>query len=132
MGFVPYGVLRGLGDHGVGLCVDLGHLYAEVMADGTQGEECFSRVVAATRELAPYARHLHLSTTVAPWNGTDSHNGFLEADYAQGAVPTGEQTVSWLRLFDGRDAWVIPEPYGGGAVHLANCTVLCRWMERIG
>ena len=126
---LPYTVLRTLGARGAGLCVDVGHLYAEVAARAPT-EDTFSQVMAMTQELVPFARHVHVSTIVPPWNGTDSHNGFLEADYAQGAVPDRGQLLAWLRLFAGRDVWVIPEPDGKAEVHLANYRTLCAWMEQ--
>jgi sugar phosphate isomerase/epimerase len=127
---LPYTVLRTLGGHGASLCLDVGHLYAESVAH-TSGEGAFSWVMAVTQELVPFTRHVHLSTVVPPWNGTDSHNGFLEADYAQGAVPDRGQLLTWLQLFAGRDVWVIPEPWGKAEVHLANYRTLCTWMEQI-
>jgi sugar phosphate isomerase/epimerase len=131
VGFPPHTVLREVGERGVGLCVDIGHLYAE-MAGHAPGQDCFAQVMAATRELVPYARHVHVSTTIPPWNGTDSHSGFLREDYDRGAVPSREQLLSWLRLFPRRDVWVIPEPYGESQVHLANYCALATWMEELG
>jgi sugar phosphate isomerase/epimerase len=151
--FVPYSRLRALGEAGVALCIDLAHLYTELMVDGTGAKDglhgrenglhgrenslhgrengLYGRVMSATAELAPYAKHVHLSTVAPPWNGTDGHSGFTEQDYAQGAIPGREQLVSWLRLFAGRDLWVIPEPSGGADAHLANYRVLSEWMEGI-
>jgi sugar phosphate isomerase/epimerase len=130
VGFPPYTVLRAMGEQGVGLCVDVGHLYAEMMGRAP-GEDVFPQVMAATRELVPHTRHVHLSTVAPPWNGTDSHNGFLEIDYAQGAVPGRERLLSWLRLFEGLDVTAIPEPDGGADVHLANYDRLRAWMENL-
>jgi len=130
VGLLPGAVLREMGERGVGLCVDIGHVYAEVMAR-LPGGDCLHGVMEATQALVPYARHLHISTTVPPWNGTDSHNGFLPEDYAQGAVPTRDGLLAWLGLFDKRDLWVIPEPYGGPDVHLANYRLLETWMEQL-
>jgi sugar phosphate isomerase/epimerase len=128
--FVPYRRLRALGEAGIALCIDLAHLYTELMVSGTgHDNDLYGRVMSATTELAPYTRHVHLSTIAPPWNGTDSHTGFLEQDYAQGAIPTREQLLPWLRLFAGRDVWVIPEPSGGADVHLANYDMLSEWME---
>jgi sugar phosphate isomerase/epimerase len=130
--FVPYGQLRALGEAGVALCIDLAHLYTELMVNGAgRKNDLYGRVMSATTELAPYTKHVHLSTTVPPWNGTDSHTGFLEQDYSQGAIPSREQLLPWLKLFAGRDMWVIPEPSGGADVHLANYDVLREWMEGI-
>lgn len=130
VGLVPYTVLRTLGEWGVSLCVDIGHLYAEMMAR-RPGADCFQQVMAATSELAPYTTHLHLSTTVPPWNGTDSHSGFLPADYVLGAVPGREQLLAWLGLFDGREVLAVPEPDGGSEVHLANYRTLQAWLEQL-
>jgi sugar phosphate isomerase/epimerase len=126
VGFPTHEDLCPIGEAGIGLCVDLGHLYAEAILDAG-GPDCFAQVISFSRSLAPYTRYVHLSTIVPPWNGTDSHNGFLPADYAQGAVPSQRETVAWLRLFD--PVWVIPEPSGGADVHLANVRLLRSWLE---
>jgi sugar phosphate isomerase/epimerase len=152
--FVTYGLLRGLGEQGICLCVDVAHLYTELMVDGAgphaarsedrpqpvQGvpgpDGLYSRVRIAAAELAPYARHLHLSTVTPPWNGTDGHGGFLEADYALGAIPAREQLLSLLALFAereeeplaGQETWIVPEPDGGAAAHLANYGRLREWL----
>jgi sugar phosphate isomerase/epimerase len=128
VGFVPYRLLAGLGERGVGLCVDVGHLYGEMSAQ-RPGVDPTPQVMAATRALAPYARLVHLSTVVPPWNGTDSHNGFLDEDYALGAIPTRAQLLGWLGLFSGDGICAIPEPSGEAAVHLDNVRVLRSWME---
>lgn len=129
VGFVPYTVLRTLGELGVSLCLDVGHLYAERMAYQT-GLDPAQWVMAVTPELVPYTTHVHLSTTVPPWNGSDSHSGFLPADYALGAVPGREQLLAWLGLFDGREVLAIPEPAGGTEVHLENYRTLQAWLEQ--
>jgi sugar phosphate isomerase/epimerase len=128
VGFVPYRLLAKLGARGVALCVDVGHLYAEMSARAP-GIDPTAQVVAATRELTPYARLVHLSTVVPPWNGTDSHNGFLAADYALGAIPTREQLLAWLALFEDDRLCAVPEPDGGAGVHVDNLRVLHAWIE---
>jgi sugar phosphate isomerase/epimerase len=138
--FVPYGPLRDLGRSGVRLCVDLAHLYTERMVDGhgvpAPEKGLYSRVMAVARELAPYTQHVHLSTVTPPWNGTDGHSGFLDVDYALGAIPTREQLLSLLKPFarsgpencDGQDTWLIPEPDGGAETHVANYRRLRDWL----
>jgi sugar phosphate isomerase/epimerase len=128
VGFVPYRLLVGLGQRGVGLCVDLGHLYAEMSAQAP-GSDPSPQVMGATRALAPYAQLVHLSTVVPPWNGTDSHNGFLDEDYALAAIPTRAQLIAWLGLFTRDEICAVPEPDGGAVVHLDNIRVLRSWME---
>lgn len=130
VGFPSYTVLRSLAESGVELCVDLAHLHAEVLvrAPRDDGDEL---LIDAATALAPYTRTVHISTTVPPLNGTDSHTGFLAQDYARGAVPTREQLLTWLRLFPDPELWVIPEPWGGAEVHLANHLVLREWLEQV-
>lgn len=129
--FVPYPALAELGEAGFSLCVDLAHLYTEVMVDpraGGAGGDLHASVRQAAARLAPYARHVHLSTVTPPWNGTDGHTGFLEGDYARGAIPGREALLALLELFAGRGVWLIPEPMGGAEVHLENVRRLAEWL----
>lgn len=80
---------------------------------GWEGEDrdfLFAKLLSITKELAPQTRLIHLNTVVPPFNGTDSHNGILEKDFASGAFPNREQIIELLRIFKDRDdVWVIPE-----------------------
>jgi sugar phosphate isomerase/epimerase len=130
--FASYQTLCELGEAGFSLCVDLAHLYTELMVNGRKGagmNGLHARVREAAEALAPYARHAHLSTVTPPWNGTDGHSGFLESDYARSAIPGREALLALLELFAGRDVWLIPEPMGGAEVHLANVRRLGEWLE---
>ncbi len=147
--FVPCSLLRDLGQAGVSLCVDVAHLYTELMVDGSgfhphgssyaRHNGLHPRVRAAARGLAPYTPHLHVSTITPPWNGTDGHSGFLDADYALGAIPTRDQLLPLLEPFsrssltggDRLDTWLIPEPSGGSEVHVANYNRLREWLKAI-
>jgi hypothetical protein len=124
--FVPYEALGELGEAGFSLCVDLAHLYTELMVRGT--DDLQARVRRAAALLAPYARHVHLSTVSPPWNGTDGHSGFLDSDYALDAIPARRELRSLLDLYAGADVWLIPEPSGGADVHLANHLRLAEWL----
>jgi sugar phosphate isomerase/epimerase len=127
--FVSYETLCELGQAGFSLCVDLAHLYAELMVQEGVNGRLHERVREAAVRLAPYARQVHLSTVTPPWNGTDGHSGFLKSDYAQGAIPDRTQLLALLEPFAGRDVWVIPEPLGGPKVHLDNYRRLAEWLE---
>ncbi|MBN1579997.1 MAG: sugar phosphate isomerase/epimerase [Anaerolineae bacterium] len=123
-GALLHPVMRWLGEQGIDLCIDVGHLYSEMMVACADPDMSWAQTMKATKRLAPYTRHLHLSTIVPPFNGTDSHNGFLAEDVAQGAVPSLEQVANWLRLFEEQNVWAIPEPFGSADVHLQNYRVL--------
>jgi hypothetical protein len=125
--FVRFETLRELGEAGFSLCVDLAHLYTERMV-AKRANGLHESVRAAAAQLAPYARHVHLSTVTPPWNGTDGHSGFLESDYALSAIPERAQLLSLLEPFAGREVWLIPEPLGGPEVHLANHRRLAEWL----
>jgi len=129
--FVSYQALIELGQAGFSLCVDLAHLYTELMVGlaSAKANGLHDRVRDAAALLAPYARHVHLSTVAPPWNGTDGHSGFLASDYALGAIPDREQLVSLLEPFAKTDVWLIPEPAGGAEVHRANHWQLAEWLE---
>jgi hypothetical protein len=129
VGFVSYETLCELGQAGFSLCVDLAHLYAELMVQEGVDGRLRERVREAAARLAPYAWQVHLSTVTAPWNGTDGHSGFMESDYVHGAIPGREELLSLLEPFAGRDVWVIPEPLGGPKVHLDNYRRLAEWLE---
>ena len=126
--FVAFQTLCELGEAGFSLCVDLAHLYTELMV-GERANGLHGIVREAAVQLAPYARHVHLSTVTPPWNGTDGHSGFLEGDYALGAIPDRARLLSLLEPFAGREVWLIPEPLGGPEVHLANHRRLAGWLE---
>ena len=137
--FVSYHTLCELGQAGFSLCVDLAHLYTELMVSEAEGHQdvpttlvskgLHERVRNAAARLVPYARQVHLSTVAPPWNGTDGHSGFLAGDYAQGAIPDRAQLASLLALFAETDVWLIPEPSGGAEAHLANHRQLAEWLE---
>jgi sugar phosphate isomerase/epimerase len=127
--FVRYETLCELGAAGFALCVDLAHLYTELMVDKRSNGNLNARARDAVERLAPYARHVHLSTVTPPWNGTDGHSGFLERDYALSAIPGREELLALLEPFAGRDVWLIPEPLGGAEVHLDNYRRLLEWLQ---
>jgi endonuclease IV len=98
-----------LGKKGIYLTNDFGHTVSQ-WTDLSK-EELYSRLLDATKKLAPFTRLIHLNTVRAPFNGTDSHNGVLEEDFKLGVVPNREQLIELLNIFKDRDdVWIIPEP----------------------
>ena len=100
-------------------------------ADRAKGalKDLVARTRDAASRLAPYTRHVHLSTLVPPCNGTDGHSGFLPGDYGAGAIPYRKQLLALLEPFVQTGAWLIPEPHGGPDVHRANHKRLSFWLR---
>lgn len=121
--FVSSQELIELGRAGARLCVDIGHAIGELGVRYNDPSACVAQLPALGRAMAPYTSYLHLSTVQPPLAGIDSHCGFLESDYQRGVIPALSQIREWLALFD-HDVWVVPEPYGDDAVHIANYAVL--------
>lgn len=110
-GSIPLAVLGELGAKGAWLANDLTHTLAMLSIVETEEIERWNMFMAFTEGAAPFTRLLHANTLTAPYNGTDSHDGLTDQDFAKGVRPTREQMRSVLRLFKDRaDVFVIPEP----------------------
>jgi hypothetical protein len=83
-----------------------------------------------TKQLAPQTRLLHLSTTIPPFNGTDTHHGITSNDFkVKGIFPTYQKLKTLLRLFKNRnDVWVINEPR---THHVDNFLVLKQLISEL-
>lgn len=102
-------ILLELAKSGISITNDFSHTVSSVVSDDR--EFLWKYLLDTTKQLAPFTKLIHLNTVIAPFNGTDSHNGVLPEDFAQNVLPTKEQVLKLLQLFKGRDdVWVIPEP----------------------
>ena len=98
-----------LGKKGFNLCFDIAH--AGNQYPNETREMIFQKIYQEAREIAPYTKLIHVSTTVPPLNGTDSHNGILEDDFKQDAFPDREQLLKILAAFKKYpNILCIPEP----------------------
>lgn len=102
-------MIEKLAESGINITNDFCHTACQW---NTQDREVlFQNLLGTTKRLARQTRLIHLNTMVPPLNGTDSHNGILEKDFAAGAFPSREQIKELLRIFKDRDdVWLIPEP----------------------
>lgn len=74
-------------------------------------EVLWHKLLNFTQQTAYATRLLHINTIAPPLNGTDSHDGNTEADFAKGNFPSRSQVLELLSLFKNRDdVWAIPEP----------------------
>lgn len=121
---LPPSTLLRLGENGLSLTNDFGHTLASFPE--LQGEDLQQKLVETTEKLAPFTKLIHLNTLVAPFNGTDSHNGILPEDFAQQVIPSESVCREMLSQFRAReDVWVVLEaPIDKMA---ENYQVLSQW-----
>lgn len=102
-------ILVKLSQKGIKICNDMNHtLMDEISADK---DFLWQKLIEKTKFLLPMTKVVHLNTMIPPFNGTDSHHGFTAEDYQIGAFPPKEKIIEFLKLFQNKDVWIIPEPY---------------------
>lgn len=126
-GNVDLTTMRRLASAGMWIANDISHTTACVAVEtGTSEAVMWQGAVQFTQDVAPQTRLLHINTTVPPHNGTDSHNGLLPEDFAQGAFPRAEQLQALLHIFRDRDdVFVIPEPHHNMRENTQALMALC-------
>lgn len=124
---VPFDVYLKLKEKGTLFANDFGHTMA--MERNLPREILWQRLWEKTKILFKKTKLIHLNTTIPPFNGTDSHHGFLEEDFRQGAFPDLKRYKILLSLFkDRQDVFAIPEPSEN---HLENYLVLKKIIENL-
>src|SRR3989344_388715 len=102
-------LLAKLGRQGLLLCFDIGHVTGQY--PNMDREKLFQHVLADAKLLAPYTKLFHVNTTIEPLNGTDSHHGILEDDFAKNVFPNKKQFERILDIFmPYKNILYIPEP----------------------
>jgi sugar phosphate isomerase/epimerase len=95
----------------ISIANDITHTGSTIARSNPEPGYMWRALMAFTRRTTAQARLLHINTMIPPFNGIDTHNGLLEADWQSGAWPSQEQIVQFLSLFAQRDdVFVIPEP----------------------
>lgn len=104
----PEALLQAI-DVGIYLSNDIGHLISAWVSD--DGDFLFKKMMDFSKKAKNSTKLIHLNTVARPFNGTDSHNGILPADFSQNVIPNKKQLMEFFSLFENRDdIWVIPEP----------------------
>lgn len=112
---IPPEVVLDLGKAGISITNDLAHTAASIITNDRT--ELFKHLLTFTQAAAPCTKLIHINSIAPPFNGTDSHHGILEEDFAQGVFPTKSQLTQLLGIFKDRDdVLLIPEPKAANMV----------------
>ena len=96
-------------DLGIAINNDISHTAAELITNDR--EQLWQYLYARTVALAPYTKLIHANTMAEPFNGTDSHDGILDSDFAHNVFPSKLQFEKLLSVFQSRDdVWIVNEP----------------------
>ncbi|MEK7557143.1 MAG: TIM barrel protein [Patescibacteria group bacterium] len=107
----PLAWIEEIGSRGGYVANDITHSASVVALADSSPAGMWQGLLDFTRRVAPHTKLVHVNTMIPPFDGRDSHNGLLPADFSQGSVPTREQIVQLLSLFAQRDdVYVVPEP----------------------
>ena len=105
--------IRFLAEQGFSIANDVTHTAASLARTVKGSGQLWEELLAFTDGVAAQTKLLHINTLVAPFDGTDTHNGLLDEDWQVGAWPSRNQLIALLSLFRHRDdVHVIPEPSG--------------------
>lgn len=96
---------------GTSIANDITHTTSSIARTSADPEYMWVELLAFTKRTQQQTRLIHLNTMVPPFDGTDTHNGFLAEDWQANAWPAHEQLIEFLTLFkDRNNVFVIPEP----------------------
>ena len=110
-GNTPLSTLEALGAQGNFLANDISHTGTHALVEEASPEAAWEKVLDFSKRTAAQTKLLHLNIITPPYNGTDSHDGITDADFAQETFPNKEQTREFLRLFQNRnDVYAVLEP----------------------
>ncbi|HZZ98874.1 MAG TPA: hypothetical protein VFG51_02995, partial [Candidatus Saccharimonadia bacterium] len=109
-------------EHGILINNDISHTSSELVTDDR--DALWKYLLERTTALAPTTALVHCNTLLPPFNGTDSHNGILDDDFAQNVLPSREQLRELLHVLAAaeHDIWIINEPK---QKHIENYRALC-------
>ena len=121
-------VLINLASNGIYITNDLAHTICDEISDDR--DFLIKQLIAKTKALAKQTKLIHVNTTRAPFNGTDTHNGLLAEDFAQNVIPDRQQIIEILTLFKNRDdVWLIPEPLKDHEKNYLELQKIVRFIE---
>lgn len=93
---------------GIFITNNISHTMTEIQS--ASENEIINYLFERTEKLALYTKLLHINALFRPYNGTDS-DGITNVDFNNEAIPTKDQLLQLLKIFNGRnDVWAINEP----------------------
>lgn len=96
---------------GIFMANDITHTLSSLARTKTDPEYMWTELLKFTERTKKQTKLIHLNTMLPPFDGTDTHNGFLPEDIAAGAWPSHDQFIEFLKIFEDSDVFVIPEPH---------------------
>lgn len=110
-GNIPPSVLEEYVKSGGWFANDIAHTGSHFLLSEENSAATWQATMDFSRRLAPQTRLIHMNVITPPYNGTDSHDGITETDFAQETFPTKQGVIDFLRLFkDRNDVFVVNEP----------------------
>lgn len=93
------------------LANDITHTLGMIALTEQHPDAIWEQFMEFTRRVASSTRLLHVNTVHPPLNGTDSHNGITDIDFAGDVFPDKERMKEWLRVFYNCDnVYAVLEP----------------------
>lgn len=103
--------LETLAQAGIFIANDITHTTSAIARTNANPNYMWAEFLQFVERTQSQTKIIHLNTMIPPFDGTDTHNGFLEEDVQAGAWPTREKLIEFLSLFkDRNDVFTIPEP----------------------
>lgn len=113
--------------HHLALNNDISHTAAELITDNRA--QLWTYLHERTTALAPFTKLIHCNTLAEPFNGTDSHDGILDTDFAHNVFPTRTQLRELLHTLVGsNEVWIVCEPKRD---HIENYRALVQLLAEL-
>jgi hypothetical protein len=105
-------VMKDLAREGITIANDLAHTAAFIENNTTPSKkDLWQTLINFTEATHAATKLLHVNTLQPPYNGTDSHDGITDENFAAGVLPNEEQMKEILGIFKERDdIYLVPEP----------------------
>lgn len=104
-------VTEQVGNEGMWIANDITHSGSQFLLQEETLHAAWKSMMEFSQHIAPRTRLVHVNTLIPPFNGTDSHDGITDKDFAQETFPSKEGMKEFLQLFtDRKDVYVVPEP----------------------
>lgn len=112
-GNAPLSTLKEFTQRGGWFANDISHTGSNFLVVQENTNAAWKNVMEFSASMAPRTRLVHMNVITPPYNGTDSHDGITDADFAQETFPSKQGVRDFLSLFQDRDdVFVVNEPRG--------------------